>query len=63
MSAQTVACRWVRDWTPTVDCGSTVLQAKQAAIFGQFCPEFRLFQQAAERCLLSKFRGKRMRAQ
>ncbi len=23
MSAQTVACRWVRDWTPTVDCGST----------------------------------------
>ena len=21
--AQTVACRWVRDWTPTVDCGST----------------------------------------
>ena len=23
MSAQTLACRWVRDWTPTVDCGST----------------------------------------
>ena len=23
MSAQTVAGRWVRDWTSTVDCGST----------------------------------------
>ena len=23
MSAQTLACRWVRDLTPTVDCGST----------------------------------------
>ena len=23
ITAQTLACRWVRDWTPTVDCGST----------------------------------------
>ena len=23
ITAQTLVCRWVRDWTPTVDCGST----------------------------------------
>ena len=23
MTAQTLACRWVSDWTPTLDCGST----------------------------------------
>ena len=23
MTAQTLACRWVKDWTPTLDCGST----------------------------------------
>ena len=33
MSAQTVACRWVRDWTPTVDCGSTGKQVEADYVY------------------------------